>query len=435
MSWLSTLVKGGAKPVIRSIEDMIAHDLVVRAPRPRIKPVVNRDNPGGDWLKHQQERAAASRHPVSGAVTAYTKRPIELDARKIRHLPGAMGERRVRGDHQYDALHEAVKRSGGLHEEAPILIGVNHAGKPYIIEGNTRTAVADDLGIRAVPAEVRYFAGGEKYADEWAPDLLEKYMAPSELISSPRFQRWFDDSSMVDDYGEPMPLFHGTNKDFSSFHRPEGDVGVHVGNPGQANDRMDALRTRWADKGEDTPRVLPVYANFKNPYRMQDIGNFDLDNMGYQLDNNIGGIYQYDDLSDVHSRLEDHGYDAIVYKNTGETAGAAPLREAADASFDELSKLRNKYGFHQSVDSYPDVEEALTRYHVAADKYRLFREGNAEDSYAAFYPTQIKSRFNRGTFDPYDPDMNKAEGGLIGAPKPKAWKGRVMTELRGLVGP
>lgn len=38
MSWLSALAKGGAKPVIRSIEDMIAHDLVVRAPRPRTKP-------------------------------------------------------------------------------------------------------------------------------------------------------------------------------------------------------------------------------------------------------------------------------------------------------------------------------------------------------------------------------------------------------------
>ena len=422
MSALSTV----GKSLLRSVRDMIEHDLVVRPPRPRVKPKIARDNPGGDWLKYQRERAAQSatkHHPVTGAVTAYTRRPIELDPRKIRHLPGARGERRVKGETQYDRLHEDVKRSGGLFEDAPILIGVNHDGKPYIIEGNTRTAVADDLGIRAVPAEVRYFAGGEERADEWAPGLLEKYMAPSELVSSPRFQRWFDGSSMVDEYGEPIPLFHGTNKDFSAFRRPEEDVGIHMGTSGQANDRMDALSKRWLDRGEDTPRILPVYANFRKPYRMEDIGNFDFDNMTYQLGDLKGEEVPFD-LSDVHDLLGGHGYDGIVYKNTGETAGAGHLREAADEALSRWQELYAKYtpnykkshGYAIGLDfraEHPDFDEAYSDYKRKAEEYQDFRERNAEDSFAAFYPTQIKSRFNRGTFDPYDPDILKAEGGLI----------------------
>lgn len=414
------------KALIRSVRDMIDHDLVVRAPRPRIKPSIRVDNPGGDWLKYQRERAAQSatkHHPVTGAVTAYTRRPIEMDPRKIRHLPGENGERRVKGDHQYDRLLEDVKRSGGLYEDAPILIGINHEGKPHIIEGNTRTAVADDLGIRAVPAEVRYFAGGEKYADDWAPDLLEKYMAPSELVSSPRFQRWFGDSSMVDEYGEPVPLFHGTNKDFNAFRRPDnGDVGIHMGTPDQANDRMDALSKRWLETGENAPRVLPVYANFRNPYRTRDIGNFDIENMDYQIHDNFNRHFY--EPGDVHDYLADNGYDGLVYKNTGETAGAAPYRDAADDAFSRWQDLYAKYtpgykkhhGFAIGQDfrkAHPDFDEAYTDYEAKADAYRAFREQNAEDSFAAFYPTQIKSRFNRGTFDPYDPDISKAEGGLI----------------------
>lgn len=410
------------KRLIRSIEDMIAHDLVVRAPRPRVKPKIGRDNPGGDWLKYQRERAAQSasaHHPVSGAVTAYTKRPIELDPRKIRHLPGARGEKRVAGDPQYDRLLEDVKRSGGLHEDAPILIGINHDGKPYIIEGNTRTAVADDLGIRAVPAEVRYFAGGEERADDWAPDLLEKYMAPSELMSSPRFRKWFDGSSMVDNYGEPLTFYHGTNKDFSAFRRPEEDIGIHMGTSGQANDRMDALSKRWLDEGVNSPRVLPVYANFRNPYRVEDVGNFDFDNMTYQLGDDIKGEETPFDLQDVHQMLGEQGYDGIVYRNTGETTGAGPYRDAADAALDRWSSLLKRYGLPAGIHPsggypyQPEVNHAYANYKRKAEEYQAFRNDRAEDSLAAFYPTQIKSRFNRGTFDPYDPDISKAEGGLI----------------------
>jgi hypothetical protein len=220
---------------------------------------------------------------------------------------------------------------------------------------------------------------------------------------------------MVDEYGEPIPLFHGTNKDFSAFRRPKEDVGIHMGTSGQANDRIDALRKRWADEannrawlGEEPsdPRVLPVYANFKNPYRVEDIGNFDFDNMTHQL-RDLEEVPYY--LSDVHDLLGRNGYDGLVYKNTGETAGAAPFRDAADAALEHLTALQKKYGYGPR----PEINEAIRDYTAAADKYRIFRERNAEDSYAAFYPTQIKSRFNRGTYDPFDPDIWKAEGGLI----------------------
>jgi len=150
---------------------------------------------------------------------------------------------------------------------------------------------------------------------------------------------------------------------------------------------------------------------------MEDIGNFDLDNMGYQL-KHLRGEEVPMDMHDIRSMLEDHGYDGVVYKNTGETNGAAPYREAADAALEDWNAVRKRY-IAENGEIYPgafkndpELAAAQLRYKQASMLYEKYRNANMEDSYAALFPTQIKSRFNRGTFDPYDPDIGKAEGGL-----------------------
>ncbi|NBT31824.1 MAG: hypothetical protein EBT13_07960 [Rhodobacteraceae bacterium] len=53
------------------------------------------------------------------------------------------------------------------------------------MEGNTRLAVARKLGIDTIPAEVRYWNGGEANAlRPWTPEYLERYATPS--LPTPR---------------------------------------------------------------------------------------------------------------------------------------------------------------------------------------------------------------------------------------------------------
>lgn len=131
-------------------------------------PEIRTDNPGGDWLRYQQEDAEdrLSRRGgrgVSGAVTASAR--LRVDPAAAARIPGAMGENRTEGDPQYDALLESVKAEGFDDRGGPILIGVNHHGKPFIIEGNTRAAVGRDTGVASISAEVRWYAGGEEAQD------------------------------------------------------------------------------------------------------------------------------------------------------------------------------------------------------------------------------------------------------------------------------
>ena len=269
-------------PVVREIGEALGFT-VPRAPRPRQKPKVRTDNPGGEWLEHERrradERVRNNDTKVSGAVTGYLKKPIELDPRKLKVIPGARNERRVPGEFQYDQLRPSMEEKGFL-PDSPILVGINHRGEPYIIEGNTRAAVARDIGIDRIPAEVRYFAGGEGVEGPMMPELLEKYMPPSELSLDPNFRRFFEGSQAVDEYGEPLRLYTGTSKDvdFNSFRVPRNGMWF-AKDPKEAseyamqNDSMDFRPDpdgprSWSLKQINTAsRVLPAYLSAQNPIR------------------------------------------------------------------------------------------------------------------------------------------------------------------------
>lgn len=371
-----------AAPVVDDVAETLGDLFEVKPrPKPRQKPVVRRDNPGGDWLEMQRRRAQETiekgRNPVSGAVTGYLGKPIELDPQKLKVIPGARGERRVPGEAQYDRLRPMIEAEG-FRQDSPILVGVNHLGDPYIIEGNTRAAVARDLGIDRIPAEVRYFAGGEGVGGPMAPELLENYMAPSELMRDPNFARWFEGSKAVDKYGEPLMLTHGTLSGRINEFRPN----THFGTPIQANTRIEALTERLEDLkkepgegrfpelGEEAPTNIPVYLSVQNPKRMRD-------DLG---DSWLGSI----------RTARDQGHDSIVYLNRAELSDDA----------------------HEAILK----EELRSGYRLSDDEIRALAPEVA-DSYIVFDPRQVKSATgNRGTYDPDNPDIGMKKGGLAAKP-------------------
>jgi hypothetical protein len=385
------LIKAASEYIPDAIETPLLKAFGVelsRAPRPRQKPKLRTDNPGGEWLENQRRRADETldrnRLKVSGATTGYLKNRIELDPRKLAVIPGASGERRVPGDPQYDNLRPLVEREG-LHSDSPILVGINHRGEPYIIEGNTRTAVARDLGLRSVPAEVRYFAGGEGVEGPMMPSRLEEYMPPSELSLDPNFQRFFGGSKAVDEYGEPQRFYHGTlaPSGIDAFR-----FNSHFGTASQANERLKSLselhddyRHLYPSKAREAPQVMPVYLNAQNPMRVEDTM---LENWRKQIE-----------------EAKSLGHDSIVYLNRGEMTA-----DQLDEIFD-MERSRNAK--------------------ISDDELRKGVPGVA-DSYIVFDPKQIKSAIgNRGTYDPDDPDINMARGGLAVKPNKFAVKRKSKT--------
>jgi hypothetical protein len=130
-----------------------------------------------DWLAEKQEYADstyARNNGIVGPTTAYFKQPLTLPTEALAGLPGARGEQRMRGDPQFDALMAEVKENGWHQDTSPILLAVNHRGEPFIVEGNTRVAVAQALNQPVVHAEVKWLNGGEEVKKGWAPDDVTK---------------------------------------------------------------------------------------------------------------------------------------------------------------------------------------------------------------------------------------------------------------------
>ena len=126
------------------------------------------DNPGGEWLEVERENAAKKGF---GSVTAGFKEFVSLPLPLVQKLSGKMGEKRSLGEPRVKELMASLAVEG---IKQPIFINVEYDGVAVINEGNRRTLVAGELGWKRIPAEIRYYAGGERVDGDFHPDKIAR---------------------------------------------------------------------------------------------------------------------------------------------------------------------------------------------------------------------------------------------------------------------
>lgn len=157
-----------------------------------------------------------------------------------------------------------------------------------------------------------------------------------------KFKRWFGDSKVVDENGDPLVVYHGTTTgdEFSEFKY--GELGFHFGTSEQAQQRIDwDFENRQPEVDEETgeltdvdgypvkPRIIPVYLSLKNPLDIpSDLGKWDdIEMLKEYLGPQNYEIFTDAELSalnkaeDVKNALIEKGYDGIVYQNSWEGEG------------------------------------------------------------------------------------------------------------------
>lgn len=133
---------------------------------------IRRDNPGGEWLGYEREAALRGYDPEKqgirakgfvGSITAWTYGTYVAETAAFKDVTGVNNERRGPGDHQYEALLQSVAEKGWDADQqgSAILVGVNHFGDAYVIEGNTRLAYALANGIEDLRVDIRWYNGAE----------------------------------------------------------------------------------------------------------------------------------------------------------------------------------------------------------------------------------------------------------------------------------
>ncbi len=239
--------------------------------------------------------------------------------------------------------------------------------------------VAEELGIAKTPQE-RSEAADKTIAKSAAQSIQEEagvQPAPTGGAISAEQRAWFGDSKVVDENGQPLVVYHGTWGTFDTFNISRSEFGAHFGTARQSNLSND-LRERGIGQ-----RMLPVYLKITNPIRLKDMGQFAP--RGYlnqpalmtaigekkarELDEAdiLGKKTSREIDAEVRDLLLKNGYDGIVYLNRRE---GLDERELDSAVRDEFTQEATDKDFKEE---FP----------------------NAEDSWIALKPNQIKSVFTK----------------------------------------
>lgn len=179
-------------------------------------------------------------------------------------------------------------------------------------------------------------------------------------INTPEFKAWFGDSKVVDEKGKPLIVYHGTPNLFSAFDKaylPEpsaNDPGFY----GQGFYFADSYPGAWRyTKGKGV--VLPLYLSIRNPLVLDDVYNKMMREIPLE-------------------RIKELG----IYKKGLETG------KYAGFFFDEYvteNRLSKKLSDHAKAKGYDGIK--------------------AGKEYVAFEPNQIKSVYNRGTWNAGSDDI------------------------------
>ena len=220
---------------------------------------------------------------------------------------------------------------------------------------------------------------------KFGPDAKAKIPAAPK-VDTPEFQNWFGDSKVLNAESKPLLMYHGTNKGgdkgLEFFDTYASNHGL-FGQGSYFTDNAD-VASSYTSKGKgQNPAVYPVYLSIKNPIDMDAAADPNAwlkalpDGEGYFPTSGTNEQF-YRGLEEF---FIDQGYSAA---------------EAPDAIMETLMEMGH---------------DGIT--HIGGG--RVAKDGVKHRVYIAFEPEQVKSVFNKGTFDPKDTRiLNSGAGAAAG---------------------
>jgi len=228
----------------------------------------------------------------------------------------------------------------------------------------------------------------------WADGLLEFGYFPQEVVQyskrqteTPEFKKWFGDSKVVDENGEPLVVYRGLGEEYVAEKSP--NITWVTPDPAYAGDYADRNSTTVYDTdGRFYPSgatILPLYAKAETPFdlgfrsTMTDVKYSDV------MERVYGGVVKSFEMGRI---TRDEGVRLI--------GKIDKIQEKDDGTFKKV---------HSWWNSKPEIKDILQE--AGYDSIHS-NEGfdDRTPAYGLFNPSQIKSATgNRGTFDAGNPDI------------------------------
>lgn len=248
-------------------------------------------------------------------------------------------------------------------------------GKDKLSITNVEIALLDEDFKEIKDPNILFEQGGSVSLEATllAPNGKPSNLSPKQhaLVRTAAFKAWFGDwendpanaSKVVDENGEPLVVYHGSDKDFNEF--TQGEFGFHFGGLSAANEREATF-------------VKPFFIHSTNPLRFDyDLGDWEDLEMWKEY------AYVYEDIED------------------------SPMYEILSTST-SIDELKNKLRQHYDGIKY----------------FNAFEGDQNEASWIFFDSTQIKlADGSNTTFDGSSPDIRFEQGGAVNNDGFKKWFG------------
>jgi hypothetical protein len=194
-------------------------------------------------------------------------------------------------------------------------------------------------------------------------------------IESKAFKNWFGESKVVDESSKPIVVYHARRGDFESFD-PMRSEGKSAGTGTFFSSSPDVAATYNTSSEHN---MVPAYLSLKKPF-IVDFGGANWNRAG----------------SNAIVKLPDGSEDGLLsYFNAG-------MDEMV--STDDVARLAREQGYDGVI-----IENVVD--HGPAGRFATKEAENPSTIYVAFQPEQVKSVFNKGEFDPTNPNMLLGAGG------------------------
>lgn len=169
------------------------------------------------------------------------------------------------------------------------------------LDGFLNNSIPDENALRKRREEMQVYYQSEK---------------PVNQTKTATFKKWFAKSKIVDESGNPLVVYHGTNNEFDTFDKNK---------IGTATDDGIWGRGFYFGSVSDTPYgtvKMPVYLKMENPFIVNDYktveeiadyldvweGNFNFD------ENNKVVMFSQSQLNQITSHIKEKGHDGIIVK-------------------------------------------------------------------------------------------------------------------------
>lgn len=173
-------------------------------------------------------------------------------------------------------LQQIYNKGIGAYKTNPESVRKNVKSKEQWAMGRVYSAVMGGKASKIDANELKMEKGGLL-----APNGNPSNLTPEQynLVRTLAFKKWFGDwendpensSKVVDENGEPLVCYHGTDKEFNVFDFDKADLGFHFGTYEQAKNRAEnKLKLK-----ESKSIIRPFFINIKNVYELTDVGEWE----------------------------------------------------------------------------------------------------------------------------------------------------------------